>query len=703
MTSTKRQAALGSAPPMPRVEWAIARYNYYRAFGLLGDSPHRTAESGAQHCPPDPLPPKPILKWYSLSRPDDDVAETYQPTITTRHRYSQRVEGAHPQTISTASHAANGLSYDPRAWSRVDWAVARYKWYRACGLLDDSPHRPAEITRYHRSPDPPRAKPHLKWYPLSEPDDEVARPYQRSGPVTPSAPSRKRHDQRVENAHVRTILARYQAEKEEAAKGSTSDNRFDPSKHPRDRIGQFTVKGESVTTSIGETSPASNQAGPTQREALAPKTVAFQTSDGKPFYVSTDDKWRHKPSAGLHVPGLATEDVETFLDLVEQASALSDAMSENYRQLREVRNEVQSRGWSLWPSPDHLRSLKTRQAQYERDRAALQFKWDELEAEYQKAGFRDLQVTGFRVGTNSEYQQDWDRGKGLTNVVQAYRKSQEEDLRGGRGLEATGDEMAIITAPADLVGAFRLGSALIRTGYHVVKQGAGYTLRKQVARISRAEADDFGKWAKDASAKAIAREHAEELLDAAQRNEPAITKAMERAAASGDAVLERIGSCLKTEESLTRKIADRAMERNPGPLSIDGINSAVVDAASRPSNTNDALRYTVCSKSTKDYYRTYDAIRRSLKDQGYEEIRTSNFWKHAGTSREIGYRGINSTFRSPAGQICEVQVHTPESLRMTERLHHLYEEARAVGTSIERKEVLDSLMKREWNNVPIPR
>jgi hypothetical protein len=40
---------------------------------------------------------------------------------------------------------------------------------------------------------------------------------------------------------------------------------------------------------------------------------------------------------------------------------------------------------------------------------------------------------------------------------------------------------------------------------------------------------------------------------------------------------------------------------------------------------------------------------------------------------------------------------------MTESLHHLYEEARAVGTSVERKEVLNSLMKREWNNVPIPR
>lgn len=35
MTSTKRQAKLGSAPPMSSVEWAIARYKYFRAFGLI--------------------------------------------------------------------------------------------------------------------------------------------------------------------------------------------------------------------------------------------------------------------------------------------------------------------------------------------------------------------------------------------------------------------------------------------------------------------------------------------------------------------------------------------------------------------------------------------------------------------------------------------------------------------------------------------
>ncbi|HEY4259832.1 MAG TPA: hypothetical protein VGM98_06725 [Schlesneria sp.] len=62
------------------------------------------------------------------------------------------------------------------------------------------------------------------------------------------------------------------------------------------------------------------------------------------------------------------------------------------------------------------------------------------------------------------------------------RKSQEEDLRGGQGVEPTGDEMAIISAPADTIAAFRLGAAVLRGGYQVVKQGGAYILRKELPK-----------------------------------------------------------------------------------------------------------------------------------------------------------------------------------------------------------------------------
>jgi hypothetical protein len=35
--------------------------------------------------------------------------------------------------------------------SRVEWAIARYNWYRACGLLDDLPTTSDHPIRRHPS------------------------------------------------------------------------------------------------------------------------------------------------------------------------------------------------------------------------------------------------------------------------------------------------------------------------------------------------------------------------------------------------------------------------------------------------------------------------------------------------------------------------------------------------------------------------
>lgn len=250
MSSTRHHTKLGSVPPMSRVDWAIARYNWYRVCGLLDDLPQQTIEISSDGRSPHQPPPKPHLKWYSLSKPDDDIATTYpQPaSATQRHRYSQRVEDSRSRTVNRAQTKAD----DPRTWSRVDWAIARYNWYRACGLLDDLASPTAETTRYQRSPDPPPPRPHLKWYPLSKSDDDVVTAYQRSVTESPPEPQR-RYCKRVEHARARAMLAGYQAEQDEATKGTGSSHPFDPSKHPRNDIGRFTENGEGATTSVGET------------------------------------------------------------------------------------------------------------------------------------------------------------------------------------------------------------------------------------------------------------------------------------------------------------------------------------------------------------------------------------------------------------------------------------------------------------------
>jgi hypothetical protein len=291
MTTTSGQSNLGSAPTMSRVEWAIARYNGYRACGLLDDLPQQTTEIATYQRTPDPPPPKPHLKWYPLSKPDDDIAGTYQQpvAITPRHRYSQ--------TISTRDHAERTLGDDPSTWSHVDWAIARYNWYRACGLLDDSPPRTAEVATYRRTPDPTPPKPHLKWYPQSEPDRDVPTTYRRSVAEAPPA-SQRRYCQRVEHARARAMLARYQAEQRETAKGTGPRPPFVESDHNRvakgsSHGGEFTSMASVSQTTEGNQSPVlkdKQQPSPADAErfdkilarmkALHPNEYAFFVAKG---------------------------------------------------------------------------------------------------------------------------------------------------------------------------------------------------------------------------------------------------------------------------------------------------------------------------------------------------------------------------------------------------------------------------------------
>jgi hypothetical protein len=348
MTTTRGQSNLGSASPMTRVEWAIARYNWYRACGLLDDLPRQAMEVATYQRSPDPPPPKSHLKWYPLSKPDDDIAAKYQQSAapTQRHLYSQQAANSHPQTVSTLDYAEKALNNDSRTWSRVDWAIARYNWYRACGLLDDLVPPTAETTRYQRSPDPPPPKSHLKWYPLSKSDDDTATTYQRS--VTESPPElQRRCCQRVEHARARAMLARYQAENEKAAKGTGPGNQFDPTKHPRDDIGRFAENGEGGTTTVGETSAFrtksegnGSSSAPSRRKLRRTDTIETGTGhiwdvDGRPWELTRQQvkDWDAITSRGALSDGLSRV-VPSFWTSIE------DFEAEVRRQARSYRDQI---------------------------------------------------------------------------------------------------------------------------------------------------------------------------------------------------------------------------------------------------------------------------------------------------------------------------------------------------------------------------
>jgi hypothetical protein len=353
MTSTKRQANLGSAPPMSRIEWAIARYNWYRACGLLSDSPRNNVSTPHERSPDSP-PPKPHLKWYPLSKPDDDLATTYQPSAasTQRHRYSQRVNATRHQT----ENGEQAKGDDPRTWSRVDWAIARYQWYRACGLLADSP--------------PP--KPHLKWYPLNKPDDDVSA--------------------------SNTILARYQAENR-ATKGSASDGQFDASKHPRAEAGQRNG-GQFVKAGGGATGATSE-----------PFEQHFTTPLRQHYVVSSHPEWKHKQHSGLHVPGLGRDQSKKFLELVERGSMLRNQIRQKDAELA----KYQYGAWTVESQADERR--------LQNERSALVKQWRQLDSEFDQHGFGRLTTTGYQEGVDNKGRQVKAWGFGLQGAVQAFDKS----------------------------------------------------------------------------------------------------------------------------------------------------------------------------------------------------------------------------------------------------------------------------------------
>ena len=78
-----------------------------------------------------------------------------------------------------------------------------------------------------------------------------------------------------------------------------------------------------------------------------------------------------------------------------------------------------------------------------------------------------------------------------------------------------------------------------------------------------------------------------------------------------------------------------------------------------------------------------------------------NAWARTG-KRDTGYRGINTTLKSPDGQILELQFHTSASLELKMRVHPLYEQMRRLPYRSEPWERLRDMQINEAKRVPLP-
>ena len=200
-----------------------------------------------------------------------------------------------------------------------------------------------------------------------------------------------------------------------------------------------------------------------------------------------------------------------------------------------------------------------------------------------------------------------------------------------------------------------------------------------------------------------AEKQAVNLLTQAGKSEPTITANLTKVAEQNGGKLIELENRFKSQESLTRKIADRTLQ-NADKLVEKGVprNQAIQKAMqTQVEDTNDALRYTV-TLSKEKYTENVNQTLAALQKQGYKVEHTYDGWKLKGTPNDSGYRGLNVTLKSTNGQVFESQFHTPESFANKTAGHVLYEEARSPLTSPTRKEQIRQIQVKEAERIPTP-
>ena len=138
---------------------------------------------------------------------------------------------------------------------------------------------------------------------------------------------------------------------------------------------------------------------------------------------------------------------------------------------------------------------------------------------------------------------------------------------------------------------------------------------------------------------------------------------------------------LKGEERFKEKVSDELQAKPDRSI------------ATISENMPDAVRYTFqfdCDDYTDGYWNTLDCIER----HGYEMEFSRNSWD--GTQ----YKGINTRWRTPAGQIFEVQFHTPESFEAKQLTHAAYERIRSPAASDQERDELYQFQSEVSASIP---
>ncbi len=140
---------------------------------------------------------------------------------------------------------------------------------------------------------------------------------------------------------------------------------------------------------------------------------------------------------------------------------------------------------------------------------------------------------------------------------------------------------------------------------------------------------------------------------------------------------------LKGDERFKEKVADELRakpERSIGTIS---------------ENMPDAMRYTYQfedDRYTSGYWETH----RRLVEQGYSLDFRRNSWESS------QYKGLNTRWRTPDGQLFEIQFHTPESFAAKQLTHEAYERIRSPEASDRERDDLYAFQAEVSAHIPLP-
>jgi hypothetical protein len=140
---------------------------------------------------------------------------------------------------------------------------------------------------------------------------------------------------------------------------------------------------------------------------------------------------------------------------------------------------------------------------------------------------------------------------------------------------------------------------------------------------------------------------------------------------------------LKGEERFKEKVSDELRAKPDRSIAVIS------------ENMPDAVRYTF-QFDREDYVDGYRNTLDCMEQHGYEMELSRNSWDSP------QYKGINTRWRTPAGQLFEVQFHTPESFEAKQLTHAAYERIRSPTASDQERGMLYEFQSEVSASIPVP-